>query len=673
MKTSFFAFACLVLSVCSSPALADQANPQRGDAAIPAEWLKTWSNPPAADRPRQMVHGVGAAHALPEGVSQVINENGSDAPTVGRLSRYKDRGLGGAVCTVAYKDYLRSQENWKTLALAVAEFARLGMVVWIYDEEGYPSGGAGGLVLKENPQYEASELAFDASRPDPFVVRRAYEYTHASNNYYAARRYINLIDDRAVRCFVAKTHDAYYKWLGPYFGPTVQATFTDEPSLITIDLGPLKRAVIDPIDPAVRPLPAVPWCYDLPARFQERYHRDLLPLRRSLFAGNLPGDREVRRQFWALIADLVADRYFGTIQKWCGEHHIASSGHTLWEESLLHHVPLEGNGLKCLGRMDIPGLDMLSSNPEQVVGDGWMAASLPASAAILNGRRRVMTEVSDFAQIMGGLGPAALPEMQATAAWQAAWGVTDFNLYYSLAAHPAGKCRAYCDYVGRLNAILKPARMTPKVLLYYPVYDLWAEYLPTAERLQLQSQSRRARQIVNSYVRLGQLLQQAQIPFTLIDHEILGAARVEADGRLTIEGHTFEAIVVPESVELAAKAAGVVEQFRQHKGRVLAGPWEAAKMLSPALIEALQPDCRIAPACPTIALGKSMRDGRTILLVVNVGQRPYEGSLAVRQTGPWQIMDPADGAIRPAEVQSPDRIRLSLAPRQAVLFVQSIP
>ncbi len=44
-------------------------------------------------------------------------------------------------------------------------------------------------------------MAFDKSRPDPFLVRPAYEHTHASNNFHAARRYINLIDDRAVRCY----------------------------------------------------------------------------------------------------------------------------------------------------------------------------------------------------------------------------------------------------------------------------------------------------------------------------------------------------------------------------------------------------------------------------------------------------------------------------------------
>ena len=445
------------------------------------------------------------------------------------------------------------------------------MVVWIYDEKGYPSGAAGGLVLKENPEYEATELAFDASRTAPFLVRRAYEHTHASNNFFAARRYINLIDDRAVRSFIANTHEAYFTRLGPYFGTTVQATFTDEPSLITIDLGSLKKAVVDPIDPNIRPLPAVPWCYDLAQRFRERDGRSAAAAAkpvRGQFAARPPG----------AVPVLVADRRTGgrallcAIQTWCAGHHIASSGHTLWEEQLLHHVPLEGNALKVLGRMDVPGLDMLTSDPEQVVRDGWMTAALPASAAALYGRRRVMTEISDFSQTYGGHVPATLPEMEATAAWQAAWGVTDFNLYYSPALHAVEKYRAYCEYVGRLNAILKPAAMAPQVLLYYPIYDLWAEYLPVAERLQLQSQSQRAQQIVNSFTRLGQLLQQSQIAFMLTDHENLAAAVVRGDGKLAINGHAFDAIVLPDGVELPADAANVVERFRRARGRFWTGP-----------------------------------------------------------------------------------------------------
>ena len=146
----------------------------------------------------------------------------------------------------------------------------------------------------------------------------------------------------------------------------------------------------------------MPWCCDLPQRYQERFGEDLLAQRRSLFAGQSAEDRKVRRQFWSLVADLVADRYFGAIQRWCARTGSPPRAIRLWEEALMHHAPLEGNGLKVLGRMDIPGLDMLTSNPEAVLGSGWMTAGLPSSAAVLHGRRRVMTEVSDFSETLGG-------------------------------------------------------------------------------------------------------------------------------------------------------------------------------------------------------------------------------------------------------------------------------
>jgi hypothetical protein len=265
----------------------------------------------------------------------------------------------------------------------------------------------------------------------------AYEHTHASNNYHAARRYANLIDDRAAACFIDVTHNAYYQRLKPFFGNTIQAMFTDEPSLIAVNIGQIpeevrKRVkVIDPIDPDVKLLPRVPWCYDMAQRYQERYGEDLIPQRRSLFVGDTEEDRHVRRQYWSLVADLIAERYFGALESWCDQRGVASSGHSLWEEQILHHVPLEGNGLKCLGTNADPRSRPAHFRSHAVIHTGWLTAGMPASAARLNGRRRIMTEVSDFQQKMGGQGPVSVAEMQATAAWQATWDVTDFTLYYS--------------------------------------------------------------------------------------------------------------------------------------------------------------------------------------------------------------------------------------------------
>lgn len=647
----------LMVVACVIPVRAEQTPSER---TIPSEWARSWTDPPMEDRPLQIIHGIAPNRATAEG-----------------MQLYKDRGLGGVVCNVAFDRYLRSEAHWKTLLAGVEACRRLGMVVWIYDEEGYPSGAAGGLVLAENPEFEATALVLDASRDDPLRLRPAYEHTHASNNFHAARRYPNLLDDRATRSFIAKTHDAYGQRLKPHFGRTIRAVFTDEPSLMAVDLGELPEdvrkgvRVVDPLDATVKPLPGVPWSYDLAEQYRRRYGEDLMPRRRSLFEGDSDGDRQVRRQYWALVSDLVAQRYFGAIGRWCSAHGVASSGHSLWEEELIHHVPLEGNGLKVLGLMDVPGLDVLSSDPEAVIHSGWLTAAMPASAARLGGRRRVMTEVSDFIQKMGGRGPAGLAEMQATAAWQAAWGVTDFTLYYGIADRPAEQYRAYCDYVGRLDAVLKPARPDPEVLLYYPIYDLWAEYRPVAGPLKLDSQSPRAQRIVNSFMQLGQLLQRSQVPFTLIDHEHLAAATVEADGKLAIHEQRYAAVILPEGAELPPPAAEVAQRFRRGGGRVVVNAALRGEPSGPPLIETLQGACRISPASPHVVLGRFVREGRRVLLLGNVSPGPYSGHLTTGDWGTWQVMDPATGKIQSTPTDRAGRVRLELAARQAVLMVES--
>ncbi len=653
---------CLLATflVYPSPATAE-------DTLLPADWQAAWKTPGNDLRPLQIVHGMSLPPAQ--------GDEGPESVAARYLQQLQELGLGGIVCNMPFRNYLQGEEAWQMLATVIQQCQDRNMVVWLYDEEGYPSGAAGGLVLQEDPAFEALELAYDATASDPFVVRPSYEFTHANNNYAASRRYVNLLDADATACFIRVTHDAYWAHLEPWFGTTIQAMFTDEPSLLAVSLGQIpeqarKRVrVVDPADPTVKPLPAVPWCRDLPQQYEQRFHEDILAQRRSLFSGNSPEDRRVRRQFWSLVAELIADRYFGQLESWCTAHRVVSSGHTLWEEALIHHVAIEGNGLKALSRMQLPGLDMLSSDPEAVVHVGWLTAGLPSSAATLTGGRRVMTEVSDFSQKQQSNQPASLAAMQATAAWQAAWGVTDFTLYYGMRDRSQEEYRAYGDFVGRVNAVLKPAAQEPLVLLYYPMFDLWSEYIPVSDPLNLNTQSPRARQIVNSFMRLGQMLQQNQLPFALVDHEFLAQARVQSDGSIALGNHVFRGLLLPAGVELPESAATVAQQMRQASAsRVLADVDD--KPLDVAAVRAaVTPLGQLVPASSRMAMGQFQRDGHTVLLLVNVGEKAYDGKLTTSEARQWLRLDPHDGSISELSSTPQSEAPLQLNPHQTCILV----
>jgi hypothetical protein len=585
----------------------------------------------------------------------------------------KDLGLGGIVCNVDFSEYMVSEKHWQTLIQAIEACRKKNLIAWIYDEEGYPSGAAGGLVLKNNPDYEAIALTYDPSRPEQFALWPAYEYTHASNNYYAARRYPNLLDEQAVHCFINVTHEQYWRRLKDHFGKTVKAFFTDEPSLMAVNIGPLpdnvraKVRVLDPLDADVKPLPLVPWVQDLPARYQERYGHDIMEVRRSLFEGTDEADRRVRRQFWSLIADLVSKRYFGQIRQWAEARGVASSGHTLWEETPLHHVPLEGDALKVLGQMDIPGLDMLSSDPQAVIYGGWLTATLPASAAIFNGGRKVMTEVSDFSQTMAGKAPAPLTDMTATAGWQAAFGVTEFTLYYNYHQRKDGTYKQYCDFVGRINAILREARPVSRVLLYYPIYDLWSEYLPVAGKLTLDSQSKRMQQIVNSFLKLGQQMVKKQISFAVVDHELLANAEVR-DNDIWIAGQWFAALVLPAAMELPGAVEAIVRQFEASGGKVFPDN-TSGQAIDFDSLGSIYASGRLALPNDQMIVGRFSRQGRDILILVNVGSDSYSGRISGGNNTQWLIAYPDSGQIEQIKIDELGRMAVSVPSHGVILII----
>ena len=630
--------------------------------AVPASWMKSWRAPSVSDRPLKMVHRVPA----------------DESPYGGDYFRWlRDScGIGGAVLSYVGRNYLEDEGEWAVLADEVRRAENAGLRVWIYDEEGYPSLSAGGRVLEKDPSVEAEEMVYDSSMPEgkQYYVRNSYEFTHACNNYASLRRYPDPGNPRSMELFTGLTHENMKKHLGADLFSGVEAFFTDEPSYMGVNLGPIPAKVRQQVrvqdqpDPSRKLLPSVAWTKDIEKDYQLRYAEDLMSRVQSLFGGGTEADKVTRQRYWSLMGDRFRNSYCDVLEKWCSGAGTLSSGHFLSEEQVVRNVPLYGNILECEAGLDIPGMDMLDTDPPRWnTGGGlcWLIASLPESAAFLDGKRRVMSEISDHNQSVLGDAPATVEAMKGTAACHMAGGVTDLALYYAISYdgkfpfRNARSFKSYSEFVGRINSILREAEPVKDVILYYPSYDCQREYIPNPEPLMDErAQSPEMKSFIKSFVSAGSALSRSQIPFVVADYRNIGKALEKG-----------KTLVIPADVDLPSTAEQSVKDFVSAGGHVV---YESGECSDEDIRRDVDPCERFSPSSPEIVSGKFIRSGRTVYLVVNASERQYEGSLSVPSGGRWSVLDPDSGVVTSVKSFSADgihRLKVSMKPLQTLIYI----
>ncbi len=570
------------------------AAPGRADTHL--TWEARFARPPADARILKIIHGWPDA---PEQQDQWIR----------RLSA---QGFGGVVCNVSFQDYLESESKWAAFTRAVQAAKDAGWTLWLYDEHGYPSGNAGGLVLRGHPEWEARGLLVTEAEttggpvtlelpPGPPVLVAAYpvredgmelaarvelspavqdgrlswtapagrwrvlaitedrlfEGTHAAGNLHAKLPYPNLLLPEPTARFIELTYGSYARHLGTNLGRFFAATFTDEPSLMSLFLEPMPY----------RPLP---WAPHLPAEFQRRrgYALDLahLPM---LVGDTRPGPAKLRHDFWLTVGELVAENYFGQIQTHTRRLGVASGGHLLAEENLVHHVPLYGDFFRCLRRMDAPGMDCLTSVPAEVP---WPVARLVSSAAALEGRPLVMSETSDHAQVWRAPGDrrprrgVTEGEIRGTCNRLLVAGVNTITSYYSFTDLDDEALRRLNAWVGRGAAALRGGHQVADLAVVYPVESLWVRFVPSRHWTREAAAAARLDHLYRSAV---EALFAARREFTVVDSRTLAEAAVES-GVLAHGPLRWRVVILPGVDTLPLAAWENLARFVRRGGVVIA-------------------------------------------------------------------------------------------------------
>lgn len=592
-----------------------------------------------------------------------------------RLRALKAAGLGGIVVSVSTKNNLLDRSAWDVMHRGVMLARREGLRVWIYDEDGYPSGAAGGRVFDRAPDVEAVGLVRTASPgwPPRYTVTRLYEGTHATENFYQKRPYINLLDPQAVATFIAVTHRQYARALRP-IARYVEAFFTDEPSLIATYI------------PKGRTYPlTLPWHKRLPAEFRKRTGYDLRPHLESLFVDTGPADRKVRCDFWAVIGALCAETYFGALRRWCRRHGVASSGHLLGEETLYWQTMFNGEPFACYRHLDIPGIDMITSDPVKIMRKGYFIVPFVAgSACRLQGKRRQMCEISDFFGIMAKR-HASLAEMQCTAGILFSGGVTDLCSYYSLSfkpkaerqphEFPPAQYRKYTACVTRLNAWFTAGTITARVAVLHPSVAFHAGFTPSPRSMYEPHPKAALNRLDATFTRLCRDLLARRIGFDLVDDASLASSR-SVNGQLHIGPRRYDAVIVPPMDTVRQRSLVALERFAAAGGTIVAATplprfaaegtgadaavaatfsrlrltgalkVAGARSIGAVMERTVATNCGLKPASRDLLCTRLDLPGRTAWFLVNPTARAYRGRCTVAVARPVTVFDPATGRTR---------------------------
>ncbi|MDD8015866.1 MAG: glycosyl hydrolase [Acidobacteriota bacterium] len=511
-----------------------------------------------------------------------------------QLADFKARGIGGVFVHPRpglITPYL--SEEWLSLCRhAVAAGKALGMKVWIYDENSYPSGFAGGHVPAQMPDAartglrmkKAAEIPVASDRA-PLAVLRAgadgYEDVTGQDEagslgpgeyfifeldpqqpspWYGGYTYVDLMRRDVTEKFLDVTLNAYKRVIGEEFGSVVPGVFQDE-----AEIAPSGKDTIG-YTPALFEAFAAKWGYDL------KIH---LP---SLFEDS--GDwRKVRHDYYSVLLDLFIQNWAKVYSAYCEANNLAFTGH-YWE----HEWPIPRivpDNLAMAAYSHMPGIDILmnewKTDSHAQFGNDRAVKEI-RSAANQMGRKRTMSET------YGASGwDLTFFDQKRIGDWEYALGVNFLNQHLSYMTikgarkrdHPLSFSyhepwwKAYnlmADYFGRLSVALSAGEQKNEILVLEPTTTAWMYYSPLSPDSQLEA-------VGDNFQRFIHKLEAAQIEYDLASEATIREFGKARDGKFEVGKRSYGLIVLPPGLEnLDSPTVVLLQDYLGQGGRLLA--WE---------------------------------------------------------------------------------------------------
>ena len=439
--------------------------------------------------------------------------NGKLEPTELRrqIQVMQQMGLGGFFMhsRVGLATHYLSKDWFSCVDACVDEAKKLGMSAWMYDEDRWPSGAAGGLVTK-NPKYRMRSLVphiFEKAAnlkwtPDTVAAfTGCIEGSSISNvrqlqkgktapklaageklivfvvelqgcsNWYNGFTYLDTLSHEAVKAFIKVTHESYKKNNGKDFGRTIPGMFTDEPN---------HGNKLDHDNNTNNP-GGLPWTGTLLKTFQKRYGYDLVPhLVELVFDVDGNGMRPARLHYHDCVTHLYVDAFGRQIFEWCEKNKLKFTGHQLEEDTLSSQTNMVGSCIRNYEYMQAPGMDLLTEH--------WRvfntAKQLSSGARQFGAKWRLTETYGCTGWDFPFAGHKALGD------WQAAMGINlrcQHLSWYTMSGEAKRDYPAAIfyqspwwelypkveDYFARIHAVMTQGEEVRDLLVIHPVESMW--------------------------------------------------------------------------------------------------------------------------------------------------------------------------------------------------------
>lgn len=518
----------------------------------------------------------------------------------------KQMGMGGFFMhsRVGLETPYLSRAWFDCIDTCIDEAKKLNMEAWLYDEDRWPSGAAGGLVTR-NPRYRQRFLIMrEITRAADFrwrtetlaaftarikghaatqvnqiphgrsvssllkgeIILEFCAYTAPLKDWYNGFTYLDTLNHKAVKKFIEVTHEAYRRRHGKHFGRIIPGIFTDEPA----------HAYICAEQPWARGIGA-PWTDLLPHVFRKRYGYDLLPHLVELFF-DVDGQpfTPARYHFHECVTFLFVDAFARQIGEWCGRNGMMLTGHVLLEDTLSRQTLAVGDCMRFYEHMQAPGMDLLCEHLRY-----WDTAKQVSSVARQFGRKWRLTETYGTT---GWDFPFA--GHKALGDWQAALGINLRNHHLAWYTMEGEAKRDYPasifyqspwwhlypkveDYYARVNAVMTRGVEVRDLLVIHPVESMWLRCRKGWRDDGAIAVDRHDKVLAD----LRDSLLAANIDFDYGNEEIMArhGAVTRKDGRtvLRVGRAYYKAVIVPPLLTIRKSTLDLLLRFRAAGGTVV--------------------------------------------------------------------------------------------------------